>query len=583
MALFDALIDDLAGRFGLGANATKLVTEALALIVGADGGVGGFLDRFQRAGLGAVASSWLGQSNPVPLAAGDIDKALGASALDGIAHRLDIALPSVSTALAYAIPRLVGLLTPHGVAPESLPAEVMAFLAPGTAHAESAHDDGHADEVKTIRASRVTPAWLWPLVGAAAVVGLGWAVWPILFPGKPPEATQTAAPASLTALAVAEAPSAQTPVPAPAAPVAAEAPKPAAAPNAPAPGPAAPAVPEAPASPQAAAPAPAAPVVAEAPKPAAAPNAPAPGPAAPAVAEAPSAQTPAPAPAPAAPTLAEAPASPPAAAPAAPAAAQPTAPATLSVDDEDGVANVSGVVHDEEARGSILDALKAAFGADKVKGDVTVDPDRASAPWLAKLGDALDALKAPGLKAMFEGGEVRLGGSIPDADREKIAASLGSILGSGVTVGALPSPGDLESAANAKAEAALGALPAAYSAADAVKALNLSVVNFPTASAGVPESDMGLLQDAAKVLKGLAPGARIEVAGYTDNTGDHDANVTLSRQRAEAVLAVLAKYGAPEDMLTAKGYGDADPIASNDTEEGRLRNRRIEYHVVKEP
>jgi outer membrane protein OmpA-like peptidoglycan-associated protein len=45
----------------------------------------------------------------------------------------------------------------------------------------------------------------------------------------------------------------------------------------------------------------------------------------------------------------------------------------------------------------------------------------------------------------------------------------------------------------------------------------------------------------------------------------------------------LIKAGAEPDMLLAKGYGSADPIASNDTPEGRLRNRRIEYHVVKEP
>ena len=53
--------------------------------------------------------------------------------------------------------------------------------------------------------------------------------------------------------------------------------------------------------------------------------------------------------------------------------------------------------------------------------------------------------------------------------------------------------------------------------------------------------------------------------------------------RVVAVRDVLMKFGAAPDMLVAKGYGSADPIASNDTPEGRKRNRRIEYHIVKTP
>ena len=69
---------------------------------------------------------------------------------------------------------------------------------------------------------------------------------------------------------------------------------------------------------------------------------------------------------------------------------------------------------------------------------------------------------------------------------------------------------------------------------------------------------------------------------YTSDT-DAALNLSLSQKRAEAVRQALIKYGADPDMLVAKGYGEADPIASNDTAEGRLKNRRIEYHVVKAP
>jgi OmpA-OmpF porin, OOP family len=75
----------------------------------------------------------------------------------------------------------------------------------------------------------------------------------------------------------------------------------------------------------------------------------------------------------------------------------------------------------------------------------------------------------------------------------------------------------------------------------------------------------------------------LEIAGYPDNTGDLALNVALSQKRAEAVRDALIKDGADPAMLIAKGYGSADPIASHNTPKGRLRNRRIEYRVVKTP
>ncbi len=63
MALFDALIDDVAGRFGLGGNAVSLVREALTLILGSHGGVNGFLKQLKDGGLASDVTSWLGHAN----------------------------------------------------------------------------------------------------------------------------------------------------------------------------------------------------------------------------------------------------------------------------------------------------------------------------------------------------------------------------------------------------------------------------------------------------------------------------------------------------------------------------------------
>ena len=64
---------------------------------------------------------------------------------------------------------------------------------------------------------------------------------------------------------------------------------------------------------------------------------------------------------------------------------------------------------------------------------------------------------------------------------------------------------------------------------------------------------------------------------HTDNTGDAGRQLALSQQRADGVRMYLIQRGVPAAMLVAKGYGDARPIASNDTEEGRFRNHRIEF------
>jgi outer membrane protein OmpA-like peptidoglycan-associated protein len=70
--------------------------------------------------------------------------------------------------------------------------------------------------------------------------------------------------------------------------------------------------------------------------------------------------------------------------------------------------------------------------------------------------------------------------------------------------------------------------------------------------------------------------ARIRIEGHTDNVGNPAANRTLSEQRAQAVRAYLVSHGIDGSRVEAVGLGDAQPIASNDTEEGRAQNRRIE-------
>jgi outer membrane protein OmpA-like peptidoglycan-associated protein len=77
----------------------------------------------------------------------------------------------------------------------------------------------------------------------------------------------------------------------------------------------------------------------------------------------------------------------------------------------------------------------------------------------------------------------------------------------------------------------------------------------------------------------LCPKAQIEVAGHTDAGGKKAANQALSERRAEAVVEGLSKAGIGSAKLVAVGYGATKPIESNDTADGRSKNRRIEFVV----
>lgn len=72
----------------------------------------------------------------------------------------------------------------------------------------------------------------------------------------------------------------------------------------------------------------------------------------------------------------------------------------------------------------------------------------------------------------------------------------------------------------------------------------------------------------------------IEIAAYTDNVGTEEKNLKLSQQQADVIRNYLLKHGVHATIIQAKGYGSADPVASNDTPEGRKQNRRTEIHVV---
>ena len=133
-------------------------------------------------------------------------------------------------------------------------------------------------------------------------------------------------------------------------------------------------------------------------------------------------------------------------------------------------------------------------------------------------------------------------------------------------------------AAPAPAPAYVAPAPAPEPAAP--QKLVLEGVNFDFDKATLRQEDIGSLDNDVATLKTWGD-VDIEVAGHTDSMGSDAYNMKLSKQRAEAVRNFLISRGVAADRLTAKGYGESQPVADNATEEGRFKNRRVELAPLK--
>jgi SH3 domain-containing YSC84-like protein 1 len=103
----------------------------------------------------------------------------------------------------------------------------------------------------------------------------------------------------------------------------------------------------------------------------------------------------------------------------------------------------------------------------------------------------------------------------------------------------------------------------------------LSNVHFATGKADITADSEPALNSAVAALKDH-PDWNVRVEGFTDNVGSREANRKLSNDRAEAVMNWLVDHGIDRGRLSAKGYGESRPVASNSTERGRTKNRRVE-------
>lgn len=112
--------------------------------------------------------------------------------------------------------------------------------------------------------------------------------------------------------------------------------------------------------------------------------------------------------------------------------------------------------------------------------------------------------------------------------------------------------------------------------------ITLEGVTFEHDSDRLTSESRNILSNVAADLKKF-PRLRVELQGHTDSTGPDAYNLRLSQRRADSVRAYLLEQGVPSGQLTARGYGETQPIDSNASADGRQRNRRVVMHVLDNP
>ena len=249
------------------------------------------------------------------------------------------------------------------------------------------------------------------------------------------------------------------------------------------------------------------------------------------------------------------------------------APMSLTASNAQNHFTLNGSVPSEAIKMSIDNELRATFGDGHYTNNLTVNDKLKPAKWLDKIKGFFGFFKLPGAELTANGDTLTLSGTAIS-----LKDSLNEFVGEGTTIKALDIAGNVKTA-NTNALSSLDSLSVNSDAQAILDAMNLQIINFASGSAQIPVENQAILKKAAVLLKDKKVG--FEVAGHADNVGNEANNVKLSEMRAKAVRDFLVKQEVPADLITAKGYGSSVPVASNDTETGRLKNRRIEYRLNK--
>ncbi|MGQ5523131.1 OmpA family protein [Chitinimonas sp. PSY-7] len=237
-------------------------------------------------------------------------------------------------------------------------------------------------------------------------------------------------------------------------------------------------------------------------------------------------------------------------------------PVAAPADNNNQVITVTGAVPDQATKTIILNRLREVYGAERVVDQISVGGVIMPANW----AQYVQALISPQLKAVtrgelsVNGNTVNVKGDVSsDANRQQVTSQIASALNPTYVV-----------------KSQLRVTMAEQAVLD--QALANRIVEFESGSAKITAAGQGILDEMNNALKQFN-GRRVEVIGHTDSQGARNSNVVLSKARADAVKAYLVQKGIVADSLIPIGMGPDRPVAPNNTEDGRRRNRRIEFNL----
>lgn len=250
----------------------------------------------------------------------------------------------------------------------------------------------------------------------------------------------------------------------------------------------------------------------------------------------------------------------------------------LSIDSSNNLLACNASVGDTVLNTSLNSAIATVFGSQYACNTLVNPAYSSSLPAQDKMQTILNLLK-PYANASLSWSGNQLMINAPDSTTINQLVEQIRGIAPELTVAAI-SPLDVNQSVNSSIEAARAALnnlPNPAQAEALARALNLQIINFASDSALIPPANQAILDIAAARMQ-QAPDIALTVEGYTDATGDAVYNKRLSEQRARAVVDYLVSQGVASSRLTAIGHGPENPIADNITEQGKFRNRRIEFN-----
>ncbi|TCS39470.1 OOP family OmpA-OmpF porin [Paucimonas lemoignei] len=223
---------------------------------------------------------------------------------------------------------------------------------------------------------------------------------------------------------------------------------------------------------------------------------------------------------------------------------------------------ISGTVPDEATKAALLSRLQEVYGTGQVVDQLSVGGVIAPANWTGHV----QKLIAPNLKTIHkgqltvDGNNVAVRGEVDsETTKQTVTGSIANSLNPTYTV-----------------KNALRVVASSQSVVD--QTLANRVIEFENGSAMLTESGKRILDEMAHALSKMES-KKIDIIGHTDDTGTRAHNVSLSMARADSVKVYLVAKGLAPQAITTTGMGPDQPLVSNTTDDGRRRNRRIEFRV----